>query len=994
MRAPAGRGPNFDGPPRPVTKHTQTSAEPAVGEPRSLLAGAVDAWLERLAGQPGQGLEAYLGGGGDLRELEKFAACSEFAAGVLLRNWSWFVGAVGDGSIRQPHERQRMDAEMATGLDYDGSEDEFKRGLRILRQRIMVRILWRDLIEQCDVDETLCALSDFADLAIEASVRRARSDMETRFGLVRDDTGPVPIVVLAMGKLGGRELNFSSDIDLIFLYPGGDDSDGPRSVSAHEYFTRYARRIVTLLEEITPDGYVFRVDTRLRPFGDSGAPVASYAALESYLLQHGRGWERYAYVKARVVSPGPESPVAQALRHDIIAPFVYRQYLDYGVFESLRDMHALVAAEVQRRDLLDNVKLGPGGIREIEFIVQSLQLVRGGSVPALRSVSLRVALAAAADQRELTRDVADRLLAAYRYLRRVENAIQALRDQQTHMLPQSPNDQARIALSLGCPDWATVAADLESIRAYVGARFSEVAFRSVRDHDEGPGAALVALWEQRAGAGAWQEVFDDMGIRDSAECAAMVSGFSSQPATMRVDATAARRLGQFVVNLLQRLAAVDTPAVCLQRVLHIVEQVLRRSAYLALLNENPAVLGRLVDLCSKSSYLADEIARFPILLDELLDARLAPHAPSQTEMRADLDQRLRRGEPGDSEQQVEILAQFQRATLFRLAVADFGETLPIMKVSDRLTELAEIILEAALHIAWNDTVTRFGSPTYVLDGRCKPAGLGIIGYGKLGGIELSYRSDLDIVFLHDSRGSAQQTDADKPLENSMFFGRLARRLVHILTTQTGSGALYDIDTRLRPSGRSGLLVTSLEAFERYQEENAWTWEHQALLRARPVAGSALVAREFERIRAHTLRKRVRRETLAEEVASMRARMRKELDRSDADRFDLKQGRGGIGDIEFLVQYMVLRNAAEHPAVIHYTDNIRQLGTLAAAGCVTEPERRRLQEIYKAYRSRLHRLALDGQPPFAPAAEFSDERSYVAEIWKHQLGDTEDAGAAS
>ena len=976
-----------------MTEQTQTGAEIAVDGSRSQLTELVKTWFERLEAQPGSDLQSYLDVGGNLRELERFTASSEFAGSTLIRNWSWFVSAFADGSLRQTHDRKRMAGEMAANLDFSGSEDEFKRGLRILRHRILVRILWREQIEGGDLDETLAALSDFADLAIEASVRRARSDMETRFGRVRDDSGPVPIVVLAMGKLGGRELNFSSDIDLIFLYPAGADSDCPRSISAHEYFTRYARRIVTLLEEMTPDGYVFRVDTRLRPFGDSGAPVAGFAALEGYLLQHGRGWERYAYVKARIVSPDPESSFARALRRDIIEPFVYRQYLDYGVFESLREMHALVATEVKRRDLLDNVKLGPGGIREIEFIVQSLQLVRGGSVPALRTVSLRAALSASADQRELTREVADKLLAAYRLLRRVENAIQALRDQQTHMLPQSQTDRARIALSLGYPSWSAVAEDLEKARAYVSAQFSAIAFRSVRGNDSEPGGALLALWDRRADSGAWQEVLEEIGIPNGVECANMISAFSNQPATMRVDATAARRLGQFVANLLQRLAGIDTAAVCLQRVLHIVEQVLRRSAYLALLNENPAVLGRLVDLCSRSSYLADEIARFPILLDELLDARLAAHAPSQSEMRTDLQQRLHHGEPGDSEQQVEILAQFQRAILFRLAVADFSETLPIMKVSDRLTELAEIILGAALDIAWSDTVSRFGSPSYEVEGRRRPAGLGIIGYGKLGGIELSYRSDLDIVFLHDSRGGSQQTDAEKPLENSMFFARLARRLVHILTTQTGAGVLYDIDTRLRPSGRSGLLVTSLEAFERYQEENAWTWEHQALLRARPVAGSALVAREFERIRVQTLRQRVRRETLAEEVATMRARMRKELDRSDADRFDLKQGQGGIGDIEFLVQYMVLRHAREHPAVIHYTDNIRQLGTLAAAGCIPEGDSRRLQEIYKAYRSRLHRLALDGQLPFAAATEFSDERSYVTAIWVRQLGDREDAGFA-
>ncbi|MDH5310666.1 MAG: bifunctional [glutamate--ammonia ligase]-adenylyl-L-tyrosine phosphorylase/[glutamate--ammonia-ligase] adenylyltransferase, partial [Gammaproteobacteria bacterium] len=947
-----------------MSKPMQSVAAQIVGGLDRLLRGTVENWMDRLEAQSPGALRQYLQAGGNAADLGRLVACSEFAAGVLLRNWEWFAEAIAAGTMRRAHDRRILAARLSGELDDCDSPDEFKRRLRVLRQRVSLAVLWRELIARGSLDETLVALSDFADLSIASAVRYANTELKARYGRVLDDNGAVPLVVLAMGKLGGRELNFSSDIDLIFLYPGGSDSDGERSLSAQEYFTRYSRKVVTLLEEMTPDGYVFRVDTRLRPFGDSGAPVAGFAALESYLLQHGRGWERYAYVKARIVTPGPDSSIALALRQDVIEPFVYRRYLDYGVFESLREMHRLVAAEVQRRDLLDNVKLGPGGIREIEFIVQSLQLVRGGSVPALRSVSLAESLSAAAEQRELTRDVAEHLMLAYRFLRRLENAIQALRDQQTHMLPQTEADRARIAYALNYRDWNALASDLEEHRRYVAAQFAAVAFRTGREPEAvARDGTLATLWESHAGETAWRQAFDELGISDSAECAKAISAFAGLPATLRVDVTAARRLRQFITNLLARLATVAGPAVTLQRVLHVVEQVLRRSAYLALLNENPAVLGRLVDLCSKSSYLAEEIARFPILLDELLDARLAAHPPTQAEMRADLEQRRRQGEPGDSEQQIELLAQFQRAILFRLAVADFSGTLPIMKVSDRLTELAEIILDEALNIAWKDTVARFGAPTYVVDGRVRPAGLGIIGYGKLGGIELSYRSDLDIVFLHDSRGESQQTDAVKPLENSMFFGRLVRRLVHFLTTQTGSGVLYDVDTRLRPSGRSGLLVTSLEAFERYQEENAWTWEHQALLRSRPVAGSALVAREFERIRSQTLRQRVRRDTLAVEVANMRARMRKELDRSDDARFDLKQGRGGIGDIEFLVQYLVLAHAARHPAVIHYTDNIRQLGTLAAARCLPEPDSLRLQEIYKAYRSRLHRLALDDRPPF-------------------------------
>jgi len=427
------------------------------------------------------------------------------------------------------------------------------------------------------------------------------------------------------------------------------------------------------------------------------------------------------------------------------------------------------------------------------------------------------------------------------------------------------------------------------------------------------------------------------------------------------------------------------PTETLHRVLNIADKVLRRSAYIALLNENHAALQRLVDLCEQSRYLAEEIARFPQLLDELLDPRLYRRAPDASEMRADLDRRLAVAARGDSERKIELVGRFQRAARFRLAVADLSGKIPIMQVSDRLTELAEIVLNQLLEIACEDLVERYGQPQYTLAEQTHNAGFGVIAYGKLGGMELSYSSDLDLVFLHDSAGKQQQTSGAGSIANSDFFARLARRLVHFLTTQTGSGTLYDIDTRLRPSGQSGLLVISIEAFERYQDENAWTWEHQALLRSRPVAGSPVIARGFERLRVQTLRKKVRRDTLVGDVCAMRGKMRLQLDRSNDTQFDLKQGSGGIGDIEFLVQYLVLANAESHPAVIHYPDNIRQLGTLIAAGCLSEHDGGRLQEIYRTYRSSLHRLALDEQGSLVGQGEFRDERAFVSEFWVKIFG---------
>jgi glutamate-ammonia-ligase adenylyltransferase len=453
--------------------------------------------------------------------------------------------------------------------------------------------------------------------------------------------------------------------------------------------------------------------------------------------------------------------------------------------------------------------------------------------------------------------------------------------------------------------------------------------------------------------------------------------------TRQIDTAARARLQRFIPPLVHEVAKSDRPLRALTRTLSIVERILRRSAYLALLNENRGALARLVDLCARSKYIAEQIARYPVLLDELLDPQLYTASVTRADLAAELQERLA-GEEDDSESCMRAIGQFQRATMFRIAVADFNGKLPIMKVSDSLTWLAETVLEEALRVAWQDLTERHGIPHYIVNGVKRAAGFGIVAYGKLGGLELSYGSDLDIVFLHDSCGEKGLTDGDKPLDNALFFGRLVRRLVHFLTTQTGSGQLYEIDTRLRPDGHKGLLVTSTDAFERYQEEHAWTWEHQALLRARAVAGSAEIADEFERIRRETLVGRVHRDKLRDDVISMRQRMREELDRSDDEHFDLKHGRGGIGDIEFLVQYLVLEHAKAYPDVIFYSDNIRQLDALMAEGCLAREVGEALQNAYRDYRLRQHHLVLDDQAPLVGQGEFADWRELVAKTWDEWL----------
>lgn len=915
----------------------------------------------------------------DLRNFIVLLACSDYAAGASLRHWPWFSQAVAEAAFELVPASV---LELPTG---DVAQNQ--RALRRYRHRQMLHILWREYAAKGTTSETLQSLSTLADEVLLAARALAMAELEPRFGVPVTTNGEaIFLTILAMGKLGGCELNFSSDVDVIFLYSEAGESNGVRSLSAHEYFTRVTRRVVRYLDDVTADGFVFRVDTRLRPFGDSGPSVVSFNALESYLLQHGRSWERYAYVKARVIGNTEADSVAREQLELMIQPFVYRRYLDYGVFESLREMKALIEAEVRKRELADNIKLGPGGIREVEFIVQSLQLVRGGRNPQLRQRGLAAAMSALTSSRMISRAVAEQLMAAYWFLRRAENFIQAIQDRQTHDLPADELGRARLAAALQLAGWPEVERLLQEHRGSVVASFREVVFRDDSgDVEDAATDARVAAWRANEGVDHWTRLLSESGTVNAGPLAVEITGFARRVRAQKIDSESEKRLTQLLPSLLNSLHSRAGAARTFRRVAAVIERIVRRSAYIALLNENQPVLQRLVDLCEQSSFLADEIGRFPVLLDEMLDPRLFTDAISASGIRADIAERLRRLDGGDSELVIEALAQSQRAIMFRIAVVDFSDRLPIMKVSDALTDLAEVVLRRALEVAWRDLVGKHGEPWFSENGRRQRAGFSVIAYGKLGGMELSYGSDLDLVFLHDSHGDEQFTDGELPLDNGMFFGRLVRRLVHFLTIQTPSGALYEIDTRLRPSGRSGLLVINVDAFERYQKENAWTWEHQALLRSRPIAGSVAVNREFQRIRMDTLRGRVARDSLADDVRKMRERMQRELDRGSADQFDLKLGAGGIGELEFLVQYLVLKNADSNIAVIHYPDNIRQLGTLGAAGILDTTEVSQLQDIYRAYRRRMHRLALDARPPLVPVDEFVDERQFVHSRWLRELG---------
>jgi glutamate-ammonia-ligase adenylyltransferase len=868
-----------------------------------------------------------------------------------------------------------------------GEEGAFSAALRRWRRAELARIAWRDLAGWATVPETLADLSRAADLGINAAHDYARAALERRYGLPRSATGAVQhLVIIGMGKLGGRELNFSSDVDLIFLYPEGGETDGERALSNEEFFTRLGQHLIRLLDAPTEEGFGWRVDMRLRPFGDSGPLVASFAAFEDYLQIHGRDWERYAWIKARAITG--EAAFGELFRA-VVRPYVYRRYLDFGVFESLREMKGLIEREVARRELADNIKLGAGGIREIEFIVQAFQLVRGGQDQRLQTASLLQALPLLAGGKLLPAAVVSGLQACYLFLRRLENCLQMRADRQTHVLPGEPAERERLALAMGAAGWAGLSAQIRMQRECVAAYFRDIVFAG---GDGGAGAApngAAAAWEPSLGPEALAVRLAALGYAEPETAARLLADFTDSAAMRRLDATGRRRLETLLPVLVGDAATVGGDALSvLRRLLGLLESIRARSAYFSLLVQNARARRRLVEIACHGDFLTAQIAAHPLLLDELIDESLFDRPPDRAALAADLGQRMAglTGE-ADEERVVEQLRHFQRAALFRIAVADLSGRMPVMQVSDRLTDVAELILERAIESTWRQLTPVLGTPMCGEGEARRPVSICAVGYGKLGGMELGYSSDLDLVFLHDSVGVRQETEGARTLDNQVYFVRFAQRLVHLLSMHSAAGRLYEVDMRLRPSGKGGMLITSMEAFGDYQRTEAWTWEHQALLHARGVAGDAPLRQRFEALRLDILREHVRRDTLRAEVRSMRDRMRQELARGGPEEFDLKQDAGGIADIEFLAQYWALKWAREYPPVAMFSDTIRQLESVASADLVPQSDIDLLTAAYRAYRTRLHHRALDDERALVPDAEFRVERADVIRIWEQALGVT-------
>jgi [glutamine synthetase] adenylyltransferase / [glutamine synthetase]-adenylyl-L-tyrosine phosphorylase len=917
--------------------------------------------------------------------LPRVFAASDFVAQACARDAGLLSDLDGEYGLTRRAAPEGF-AARAPAAD-TASDADMLAALRRWRRREMVRIAWRALAGWAEAEETLADLSDFADAAIRVAATHARQALAARYGEPRSAAGAAqPLVVLAMGKLGGRELNFSSDVDLVLLFPEHGETDGPRPIANEELFTRLGQGLIRLLETATPDGFTLRVDMRLRPFGDSGPLVTSFAALEDYLPLHGRDWERYAYVKARPVT-APERYAE--LRASTLGPFVYRRYLDYGVFESLREMKALIEREVARRELADHIKLGPGGIREIEFIVQAFQLIRGGRDRRLQTTSLLHALATLGELQLLPSGVVAELRAAYLFLRRLENSLQMLADGQVHQLPADELTQERIALAMGAPAWQALRLELDRHQACVSGHFQRFVFGG------GAGRAQTAvsidlgrMWDTQAETAALAEAMARAGFAQPDQAAQMLLALRASALVRKLDEPGRQRLQALLPPLLADIGAAALAGAeqleVLRRIIAILEATGKRSAYFALLRESQPARSRLVEICRHGEFLVRQIASHPLLLDELVDERLLAQLPDREALASELRAAMEQVPDEDPERQVEALCHFQRAAVFRIGVADLTGRLPVMRVSDRLTEIAELIVARAIELAWRQITAQYGAPHCGEGSARRPVSICAVGYGKLGGLELGYASDLDLVFLHDSRGERQETDGVHPIDNALFFVRLAQRLVHLLTMHSSAGRLYEVDMRLRPSGKGGLLVTQLDAFAEYQRSEAWTWEHQALLHARAVAGAPALCAQFEQVRLDLLRYAVRRETLRDEVRSMRERMRRELSKAGGGRVDLKQDAGGIADIEFLAQYWALKWARDYPPVAMFSDTIRQLESVASADLVPQAVVDVLTAAYRGYRTRMHHLSLAGEGGLIDAREFTAERAGVTAVWERVM----------
>ncbi|HCP98993.1 MAG TPA: bifunctional [glutamate--ammonia ligase]-adenylyl-L-tyrosine phosphorylase/[glutamate--ammonia-ligase] adenylyltransferase, partial [Pseudoalteromonas sp.] len=845
-------------------------------------------------------------------------------------------------------------------------EQQCHQLLRQYREKYWLKVAFLDLCYENSIADSIKYISELANKLIDSANQWAYNNVAKTNGEPLDeDKSALPLMVLGMGKLGGQELNYSSDIDLIFAYPRNVKTQGGRrSLEASVFYTKVAQKLITALNQCTVDGQVFRVDMRLRPFGESGPLVMSFNAIEDYYQEQGRDWERYAMLKGRLI--GTPNIYWQEF-NTLLRPFVYRRYIDFSVIESLRKMKLMIAQEVRRKRLTNNIKLGGGGIREVEFIVQALQMVRGGREANLQTQSLLTALEQLTVSQVIDEHEASGLKNNYLYLRRVEQYLQIFDDQQTQTLPDDELNQQRLNVLLNQGDFGSAIEKIEQVMAQIHNEFIQVIGEETEPLDTCEGA-FISTWDHG-------DVSFLNDPRD--EWQTPLNDFKQRLSKAKVGNRGRDILDKLMPALLKQLNDFNASASAFTTVCQILNKIISRTAYLELLYENPGTLKQLVLLCCHRKWIGEHISLYPILLDELIDPAVLYKPTPLTAYKDEIRQYFLRIEHDDLEQQMEALRQFKQTHQLRIAAADATGVIDVMKVSDHLTALAEAIVDQAVNIAWYHCVKRFGMPPNTDD---EHKGFAVIAYGKTGGFEVGYDSDLDLVFVHNHDGTSY-TSGDKAIDSRQFYLKLAQRLMHLFNTRTASGILYELDTRLRPEGASGLLAINLESFNHYQQTQAWTWEHQALVRARLILGQTELVTRFAQIRAEILCQKRDVELLKTDVIKMREKMRGHLAKGNEQQFDLKQDVGAMTDIEFMTQYLVLKHAHEFTHLCDNSDNVRILTDAAKIGCITGTQKQQLIKAYIDYRSRYHVLSLDQQGRCVKREEFSEDIKNVTSIWQ-------------
>ncbi|QTA77897.1 Bifunctional glutamine synthetase adenylyltransferase/adenylyl-removing enzyme [Desulfonema limicola] len=904
---------------------------------------------------------------------------SDFAAKSCIRNPGLICNLIITNDLLRSYSQDDYINIIKNHLENIKDENQLSSVLRQIRMREMLRIACRDLGGLADLEETMADLSGFADACIEGALFLLYQWHCEKWGIpLGSDSSMQSLVVLGMGKLGARELNFSSDIDLIFVYPEpGKTHGGLKSITNDDFFIRLGRRLIHVLGAKTYEGIVFRVDMNLRPFGESGPLAMSFDAAEAYYHEQGREWERYAWIKARVAA-GDRQAGKKFLNN--LKPFIYRRYLDYGIFESLRNMKRKISLEVRRKGMENNIKLGPGGIREVEFFGQIFQLLRGGVLPMLQERRIKKVLNILAHEDLITHSVCNELLDAYNFLRNTEHRLQEYADAQTHELPRDNYGGERLAASLGFSAWHEFKEKLQYHTNIVHKHFSSLLkTEETGDEESSFLQSLVNVWSQPCDDIDNQDILKAAGYDNPKEILTLLQNLRLELKSGSLSREGHDRIHRLMPMILSKAGRSERPDVALDRIINLVKAIRQRTSYVSLFLENPYALEHLVNLADTSAWILNFLIKHPVLLDELLDPRTLYTPPERPLMEQEIRRKLRRINPDDLEYQMDELRIFKQVNILHVAAADISDSMPLMKVSDYLSDIAEIVLNQTLEISWNHLVKKHGLPACDFDAECGDRGFAVIAYGKLGGLELGYNSDLDMVFLHS--GTSGYTKGERPVDNTTFFARLGQRVLHILSSYTATGKLYDPDMRLRPSGSSGILVSHVEAFRDYQLNQAWTWEKQALVRARPIAGDQGLQIRFQEIRRQILAQPRDKDELRKQILDMRNKMKQSLFMPEPGIFDLKQGRGGIVDIEFLVQYLVLLHAHNYPELLEWTDNVRLIKTLADTGIIDDITAYLLRKAYLIYRAAGHKQSLKEKHGKVKKEQFSELRKKVIDIWE-------------